>query len=320
MKNIKQYLPIIISAVIITTICAFTHQQSSNKPTLTIFVHGSKPQLHDVLFKIGQYYFLPGMHHVDEQLPYAGPKSIIHGLRDSEYIDMNHLYFFGWSGRISAEERQRVAVEQLLPALETLIKKYRFDHGITPAIRIITHSHGGNVVLNLVHELEQKKSSIVIDELIILAAPVQSWTKDFIKSNNCKKIYSFYSMGDLIQIADPQGLQVHINNDVVLDKPELFEHSKRTFDHHDKLTQVQIMINHKDPGHIDFIDYLFPLQLRDITHHDFPRFLPELGTIIHAIEEQYVQDHMKKKQKPIKVKIDTTKSYDDNRISVYLPE
>lgn len=318
MKNTKSLLPTLITAIIVMTTCLATHIQHKMRPTLTLFIHGSKPQLHSAFYKIGQYYFLPDMHHVNEQMPYAGPRAIIDGLNDSEYIDMQHLYFFGWSGRISAKERLKTATERLVPQLEKLVATYRSTYGSTPAMRIITHSHGGNVALNMLHALEQKESDIIIDELIILAAPVQSWTKEYIKSNNCKKIYSLFSADDWIQVIDPQGLQVHINKDQVKDKPALFELSKRTFEHHDTLTQARIIINNKDPEHVAFIDVLYPKQLRYLLPHQFPRFLPELGTIMQKIKHADIQKHISSTQQPVCIRIDTRKQAADERIQVFI--
>lgn len=321
MKNIKNILFTLIVVVCSVFILA-THKPANNEPpVVTIWVHGTKPQIPDAFYKIGHYFFLPGLHHVDEQCDRYGPRGIIKGLKDSDYVDPKHLYFFGWSGKLNAQKRLEAA-KILKENIEKLVQKYIEKYGVAPKLRIITHSHGGNVALNLAHELEDTQSDVVIDEMILLAPPVQSWTKEYVKSKNIGNIYNIYSEGDLIQTADLQGLQVHFNKDDVTDKPKLFEQSKRTFDHHENLTQIQTEINGKNPWHITFMDYYPPLPVfKDLPNrfpHQFPRFLPELGDIMHKVKDADVQAHIKQHQKPIKVKIDTHKTRDENRVTVYL--
>jgi len=320
MKNITKSLSVLISLFAVIGLYTWTYTQESSTPTITLFIHGSKPQIHDVFYKVGQYFFLPNLHHADEQAPYAGPRAIISGLTDSKYVDPEHLYFFGWSGKVNAKERKDVAQNLLVPQIKELIARYRDRYNTEPEIHIITHSHGGNVALNLINELELNESDIIIDELIMLAPPVQSWTKEYIHSKNCRKIYNIYSADDWIQIADPQGVQTYINNDDVKEKPTFFDLSKRTFTHHDKLTQVQVVLNHKDPGHTDFIDVLYPPQLRSLFPYQFPRFLPELGDVMHTVKDISIQQHIQQAQKPVTLKINTRKSINNNRISLYLED
>lgn len=68
----------------------------------------------------------------------------------------NLYYSYGWSGLISQTRRRKEAIR----FYNALQKEYADLHakGITPCIRIIAHSHGGNVALNMagVHELVGK--------------------------------------------------------------------------------------------------------------------------------------------------------------------
>ncbi len=69
--------------------------------------------------------------------------------------EMRHYYVFGWSGLLSQSKRRQEAV-RLLNELNEEIKKFN-ARGITPKITLVSHSHGGNVILNmglLVAELE----------------------------------------------------------------------------------------------------------------------------------------------------------------------
>jgi hypothetical protein len=57
------------------------------------------------------------------------------------------FYTFGWSGLISQNSRRFEAI-RLYNALSEEVKKLN-DQGIYPKIRLLTHSHGGNLCLNL---------------------------------------------------------------------------------------------------------------------------------------------------------------------------
>ncbi len=57
------------------------------------------------------------------------------------------LYTFGWSGLMSQHSRRYEAI-RLYNALAQEVEKLQKE-GLTPRIRIITHSHGGNLCLNL---------------------------------------------------------------------------------------------------------------------------------------------------------------------------
>ena len=61
--------------------------------------------------------------------------------------EQNFFYTFGWSGLMSQRRRRKEAV-RFYNALINEIAKYN-QMGINPKIRIIAHSHGGNLALNL---------------------------------------------------------------------------------------------------------------------------------------------------------------------------
>ena len=60
---------------------------------------------------------------------------------------INHFYTFGWTGLLS-QNRRRVEAIRLYNALQKEIDDFK-SIGINPKIRILAHSHGGNLVLNL---------------------------------------------------------------------------------------------------------------------------------------------------------------------------
>ncbi len=59
----------------------------------------------------------------------------------------NFYYTFGWSGLMS-QHRRRLESIRLYNCLREEVKKFK-EKGITPKIRILAHSHGGNLCLNL---------------------------------------------------------------------------------------------------------------------------------------------------------------------------
>ena len=61
--------------------------------------------------------------------------------------EVRHYYVFGWSGLLSQNKRRHEAL-RLLNELNEEVKKFK-ARGISPKITIVSHSHGGNVVLNM---------------------------------------------------------------------------------------------------------------------------------------------------------------------------
>ncbi len=59
----------------------------------------------------------------------------------------NHFYTFGWSGLISQERRRKESIRFYNSLTEEV--EFHTKSGIKPKIRILAHSHGGNVTLNL---------------------------------------------------------------------------------------------------------------------------------------------------------------------------
>lgn len=81
------------------------------------------------------------------------------GKTKSKDKELNSFYNFGWTGLMSQHFRRRDAI-RLYNALNEEIDKFH-QKGIYPKIRLIAHSHGGNVCLNLgaINEVMQKGDS-----------------------------------------------------------------------------------------------------------------------------------------------------------------
>lgn len=200
-------------------------------------------------------------------------------ISDSNF-KVGDLYFFCWSARLDPEERLEAA-RCLHEALNKIIKQ----RGKKCKINILTHSHGGNVALNLVIFKQDAQYSIF--NLILLAPPVQYITRNLVDDSLFENIYSFYSYDDKIQICDPQGLgqrrkiirQVFTNcgqeqSDLKERIPLLSEYKFKSL----KVKHIQI----QDTlwwGHIDFLSERFFRNLGSILskaeQHDF-NAVPEL--------------------------------------------
>lgn len=188
--------------------------------------------------------------------------TLIHFCNDLFRYD--DFYFFGWPGNLCFAARQDAATI-LYQELERIINEYlkKFNH--KPYIRVIAHSHGGNVALNLAKV--KYNNSVIVDELILLACPVQMDTKHCIHDSIFAKIVALYSCLDFIQIIDPQGFYRKSNAHVW---SSLF--SERCFPHCHKLYQAKIRINK-----------------RALTHHEFvkPIFLKHLPIVLDELYDWY---------------------------------
>ena len=91
---------------------------------------------------------------------------------DPEDFPLENLYFFGWSGKLSSHAR-KLAARLLYKDLIILIQQHKQQYDTTPRIRMITHSHGGNVALYLAKIKKEFITQITIEQLILLACPVQ---------------------------------------------------------------------------------------------------------------------------------------------------
>ncbi len=153
---------------------------------------------------------------------------------------INETFFtFGWNGLLSQAERRLEAV-RFYNELSNLLKTYH-DRGVKPKVRLIAHSHGGNVCANLagIYTILHKKKASVdhdllkdylelfdnletikkdkkhkelytrptnkklhVDELIIYGTPIQDETEPFFFSPFFGKVFNLYSDNDSIQAAD----------------------------------------------------------------------------------------------------------------------
>lgn len=233
--------------------------QAPATPYITVWVHGSrvfKPfdeHIHATPHQGMQTMAsLTKKHHI---------KKLAQILADADPVKypFEHFYAFGWAGDLSFKVRHDEAA-RLHSELEKLVAIYTKKYGHTPFIRIITHSHGGNVALNLA-TIEHPNKEWFINEAILLASPVQHMTEKLVASPLFGKIYSFYSTFDTSQVMDPQGLyKERLHGD-----KKLF--SQRRFPDHTSLIQIKFRINKHGVPHIGFISERFIKRMPAIINY-----------------------------------------------------
>lgn len=250
--------------------CQLPSAQASYPP-ITIWVHGTFFFTNHAL---PRFIRCPkGLTHISHFGPKTYYQRLAHSLVDIDSCGnaLEEFYVFGWSGKLSFHARKQAAHE-LYQALLELIEKYREKYGKPPFIRIITHSHGGNVALKTA-ALKHHYSDIHIDELILLACPVQHETKYLIHDPMFKKIISLFSTLDIVQVMDPQGIYPKTwhaydlaEHHLAHQKRPIF--SERIFPISKTITQARLVKNHRGLFHIEFM---------------LPNFLKKLPTITQIL-------------------------------------
>lgn len=233
-------------------------------PTITVFIHGTR--IFPKFYAQELFYSPDGLKNITEIEQESHMHTIAKTLeqKDPQRFTYENFYTFGWNGLLDFTERKKAA-ENLYKTLKDFSLSYFNQHGSSPRIRLITHSHGGNVALNLAlvaQEVGDNKFNIA--ELILLACPVQEKTKHLSSAALFEKIYSLSSHNDFLQIIDPQGLHQ--------DDTETPLFSERRFPAHQHLLQADIKLSGFSPLHIEFL-----------TQH----FFTKLPTIINAMDNYH---------------------------------
>ncbi len=121
--------------------------------------------------------------------------------RDKKIHIHNEYYTFGWDGILSHKARQ-CAASKLFEALKKEYSDYVKRTGFIPKIRLICHSHGGNVALNMgaLSDFHDAYSQgFCVDELIMYGTPIQAETEALCFLPMFKKVFNMYSDNDRIQ-------------------------------------------------------------------------------------------------------------------------
>jgi pimeloyl-ACP methyl ester carboxylesterase len=217
-------------------------QMPPSRPIVTVWIHGTKVDecipapFAKIAKNIGNIIFQHklGLHHANEfnQHHYDAIRAKILATTNPVIFQSEYLYSFGWSGELNPRARKNASIE-LFNNLRQLHKTIQEKTGQDPEFILISHSHGGNVILHMAELYDPEDVVFSIAKVILLACPVQKSTAHLISSPMFERIYSLHSHTDMIQIVDMQGL--HSKKKV--HRP-LF--SQRHFDVHPKLVQVAV--------------------------------------------------------------------------------
>ena len=183
-----------------------------------------------------------------------------------------HFYFFGWSGYLQMSARKKAASD-LNKQLAALQDHY-LANGITPHFTLITHSHGGNVALFLAEE----SPDFLLDELVLLACPVQKRTEQLAFHHRFTQVFSIHSHRDLLQVIDPQGLHGFLES--------LKEHGLEfTLSHLKQLGPLFSSRHFPEAAHI--IQLNIKHQHRELLHIEFllPEFIALVPSLIDLMKE-----------------------------------
>ncbi len=267
------FIKSLISFFIFTIIGCFVFVKKikAKRPVITIWIHGTHfvsnntlKNVHSLVNKATVTFLnkeIPSFHAKDGLQPISSYEQDSYLLRKAKKLAIKsnnfpfeHFYTYGWSGKLSLRSREEYGIA-LYNELHSLLQSYR-KKSRKPLIRIITHSHGGNVALQLAKAEKLFRNYLVVDELILLACPVQEATQSLIQEPIFKEIFSLYSPLDVVQVMDPQKLHSI--------KAPLF--SERCFEPHDKIKQACITMNGKDlfPAHAMFLTNKVTNNLPDI--------------------------------------------------------
>lgn len=240
--------PVNAKKVAITTSQDRDAQKKSTGPWITVWVHGTRltPK---IIFK--------KFFHVDQGFAKATTLEADYHHRiiaetlstlAGHQFELDTFYLYGWSGKLCFNARKQAA-QDLYTSITNCVNDYKAKHNVTPRVRVITHSHGGNVALNMSHFCPQE-APFAIDELILLACPVQEQTKHCINHSLFKSVYSLYSTRDLLQVLDPQGIYYQEYDEDFFDRCWF---SERTFPAHAKLKQAEIRYKGRGLLHVEFL-------------------------------------------------------------------
>ena len=250
-------------------------------PPITIWVHGTlmfrRPIYHHI-FNNRSYLVLASSLPENHHFRVLAQTIAEH---DPEYFSLEEFYIFSWSGRLQNQERKEAA-EKLYQEIISLREEYQSKYGCEPIIRIITHSHGGNVVLNMA-KLNNSTVQLRIAALILLACPVQEKTMHLINAPMFERVYSLYSSFDMIQILAPQFKRTCGTDEQSMrhkHRYRILPFSARMFPNYDHLTQAKIKINDYPVSHTSF------------STQPFAALLP---TILGKLDEWHNESYIEKK-------------------------
>lgn len=258
--NKKKFLFILIIAGLTQFAASFDGPGAkASRPQITVWIHGTTVRA-ILPIKTARFHFSSKLMNFKELRPgsQAYKRAILLAEGNSKLFPVEQFYLFRWNGMLDDHERFSAAKE-LYHELLTKIREVEKETGQYPDIKIIAHSHGGNIALYLAQLNDENNGNLKIEKLILLACPVQDSTASFAQHKIFNQIYAFYSKTDLIQV-------------LALQKFRKF--AKRKFDQPNKnLVHIRTRWAKYDLFHNDFKSITFasklPDALKQIDHQIF---------------------------------------------------
>jgi hypothetical protein len=245
------------------------HEADKNPtPPITVWIHGTRFIRRPLFYEF--FNGTPSIRLATELDPDSNIYENVHTLNSvaPDLFPLETFYAFGWSGKLSMSIRRQAACH-LYEELQRIVKEYKAKYQQDPTIRLITHSHGGTVALNLARiEREPTDEPFTIDELILLGCPVQRATKKFIENDIFKHTCALYSGLDMVQILAPQITYTFYKTKKghIRSRFHWPPFSHRQFQNHPKLAQVKVKINGRALFHSEFTSNRFISILPHILH------------------------------------------------------
>jgi len=112
-----------------------------------------------------------------------------------------HYLMYGWTGLLSNRARKRAGYD-LYQQLRIVHDRIMSVYGRPPRMRLICHSHGGNVALWAAQAAHEDQTPFHVDLMCMLATPIQYETIAYTRLPFYNTIVSLYSYGDSIQPND----------------------------------------------------------------------------------------------------------------------
>lgn len=231
---------------------------------ITIFIHGTLPPAPLLKIPVVEAFFhVPrGLTKATEVEEKYHTSKIAHLLINHESVNFSkeHFYLFGWSGKLRFAARKEAAAD-LFNHLY-MLKKQHESENIKLHITLITHSHGGNVALSLVPlAQENPEKKVTINELILLACPVQVETEAHVHDSLFTQVFSLYSHHDILQVLDPQGIHLFTESLKHYGLEFTVKHLKqlgplfsaRRFKASPKVTQLNVRHTNRELFHMEFL-------------------------------------------------------------------
>ncbi len=244
------------------------HDTKNSAPPITVWIHGTRFIRRPLFYTF--FNGIPSLRPIQEIDPNSNIFENAHTLHNvaPDLFSLETFYAFGWSGKLSTAIRQEAA-DRLYIELQRIVKEYKEKYHQDPIIRLITHSHGGTVALNLARvEKSPTDEPFTINELVLMGCPVQRATKQFIENDIFEHTCALYSGLDMVQILAPQITYTFYKTKKghIRSRFHWPPFSNRQFQNHPKLAQVKVKINGRALFHSEFTSNRFVSILPHILH------------------------------------------------------